>query len=113
MKKEVISAMMLSCVPCHRTHASTIPAYSRRIFQSEENVIERIGGKLVSTVQLENIYDLYMVLTDVTLVKNKLGIGSFTGILDCISKTPVKITKPNSTIVYHDSYEREENCEYE
>lgn len=75
--------------------------------------IGQYKGKRVSTTQLENIYDLYIILTDVTLEKNKLGIGSFVGTLDCFSTKPLKITKPNSTIVYHDSYEREENCEYE
>ncbi len=77
------------------------------------NDIAQYKGKQVSTAQLKNIYDLYIILTDVKLVKNKFGIGNFVGTLDCFSEAPLKITKPNSTIVYHDSYEKEENCEYE
>ena len=55
----------------------------------------------------------YIILTDVILEQDEVGIGNFVGTLDCYSEKPLKITKPNSTIVYHDSYEKEEGCEYE
>lgn len=70
-------------------------------------------GMKVKASQLSNILDTYIILTDVHLVKNKIGIGTFEGIIDCISREPIRLTKPNSTLVYNDSYEREGYCEYE
>lgn len=81
--------------------------------QISRDSLEKYKGKLVSTAQLKNLYDMYIILTDVALEKDEIGVGSFVGILDCYSEEPLKITKPNSTIVYHDSYEKEEACEYE
>ena len=76
---------------------------------SRDNIGQYIG-KIVNAAQLKSLYDLYIMLTDVRLEKNEIGIGNFVGILDCYSENPLKITKPNSTIIYHDSYE--EDCEY-
>mgnify|MGYP006968284743 CR=1 FL=1 len=67
----------------------------------------------VTAEQLSDILDTYIVLTDVRLVKNSLGIGTFEGIIDNISKNEIRITKPHSTLIYNDSFEREDYCEYE
>lgn len=70
-------------------------------------------GMKVTASQLSDILDTYIILTNVRLVKNCLGIGTFEGIIDNISKSEIRITKPNSTLIYNDSYEREDYCEYE
>lgn len=70
-------------------------------------------GMKVTAEQLSDILDTYIVLTDVRLVKNSLGIGTFEGIIDNISKNEIRITKPHSTLIYNDSFEREDYCEYE
>lgn len=70
-------------------------------------------GMKVKVSQLSNILDTYIILTDVHLVKNNIGIGTFEGTIDCISSEPIRLTKPNSTLVYNDSYERDGYCEYE
>lgn len=70
-------------------------------------------GMKVKASQLSEILDTYIILTDVHLVKNTLGIGTFEGIVDNISKQKLKLTKPNSTLIFNDSYEREDCCEYE
>lgn len=70
-------------------------------------------GMKVTASQLSEILDTYIILTNVQLVKNSLGIGTFEGIIDNISKSEIRITKPNSTLIYNDSFEREEYCEYE
>lgn len=70
-------------------------------------------GMKVTAEQLSDILDTYIVLTDVRLVKNSLGIGTFEGIIDNISKNEIRITKPHSTLIYNDSFEREDFCEYE
>lgn len=70
-------------------------------------------GMKVKASQLSEILDTYIILTDVHLVKNALGIGTFEGIVDNISKQKLKLTKPNSTLIFNDSYEREDCCEYE
>ena len=70
-------------------------------------------GMRVRSSQLADILDTYIVLTDVKLVKNKIGVGTFEGTISSISKTPLRVTKDKSVLVYHDSYEREEYCEYE
>lgn len=72
----------------------------------------KIGMK-VKASQLSDILDTYIVLTDVHLVKDELGIGTFEGIIDNISDHLVRMTKPNSALIYNDSYEREDCCEYE
>lgn len=70
-------------------------------------------GMKVKASQLSEILDTYIILTDVHLVKNPLGIGTFEGIIDSISTELIRMTKPNSTLIYNDSYEREDCCEYE
>lgn len=70
-------------------------------------------GMKVRANQLSDILDTYIVLTDVQLVKDAIGIGTFEGIVDCFSKDEIQLTKPHSTLIYNDSYEREEYCEYE
>lgn len=77
------------------------------------NELEAYRGKRVRASQLDNILDTYIVLTDVKLVKNRLGIGTFEGVVDAISKKCLKLTKPNSTLIYNDSYDKEGCCEYE
>lgn len=70
-------------------------------------------GMTVTSSQLSDILDTYIILKDVHLVKNCLGIGTFEGIIDAISKSEIRLTKPNSTLIYNDSFEREDYCEYE
>ena len=70
-------------------------------------------GMTVKANQLSDILDTYIILTNVRLVKNEIGIGDFEGVVDVISDHYVPLTKPNSTIVYNDSYAREDYCEYE
>ncbi|MDE6750512.1 MAG: hypothetical protein K2K21_15850 [Lachnospiraceae bacterium] len=70
-------------------------------------------GMSVTSSQLSEILDTYIILKDVYLVKNRLGIGTFEGIVDAISKPEIRLTKPNSTLIYNDSFERENYCEYE
>ncbi len=70
-------------------------------------------GMRVKAEQLRDILDTYIILSDVQLVKNSIGIGTFEGVVDSISKELIRITKPNSTLIYNDSYGREDCCEYE
>ena len=70
-------------------------------------------GMRVTANQLSDILDTYIILTDVHLVKNSLGIGTFEGIIDKISKKEIRLTKPHSTLIYNDSFEKEDYCEYE
>lgn len=70
-------------------------------------------GMNVKASQLSDILDTYIILTNVHLVKDALGIGTFEGTIDSISKKMIRLTKPNSTLIYNDSYEREDCCEYE
>lgn len=70
-------------------------------------------GMKVTAEQLSDILDTYIILTDVHLVKNSLGIGTFEGIIDKISQNEIRLTKPHSTLIYNDSYDREDFCEYE
>lgn len=70
-------------------------------------------GMKVTTDQLSDILDTYIILTDVHLVKNNLGIGTFEGIIDKVSQNEIRLTKPHSTLIYNDSFEREDYCEYE
>lgn len=70
-------------------------------------------GMKVKASQLSDILDTYIVLTDVQLVKNAIGIGTFEGIVDSFSKDELRLTKPHSTLIFNDSYEREEYCDYE
>lgn len=70
-------------------------------------------GISVTSGQLSEILDTHIILEDVHLVKNGLGIDTFEGIVDAISKTEIRLTKPNSTLIYNDSFERENYCEYE
>jgi hypothetical protein len=74
---------------------------------------EAYKGKIVRASQLSDILDTYIILTDVHLVKNEFGVGTFEGVLDTISKSEVKLTKPHSTLIYNDSYEQEGYCGYE
>ena len=69
----------------------------------------KIGMRLKAS-QLSEIYDNYIILTNVKLVKNELGIGTFEGTIDTISKSEVTLTKPHSTLIYNDSYEKEDYC---
>lgn len=70
-------------------------------------------GMEVNTEQLSDILDTYIILKDVHLIKNNLGIGSFEGTIDDISTQKLRLTKPNSILVYNDSYSHEPYCEYE
>lgn len=70
-------------------------------------------GMRVYASQLVDILDTYIMLKDVKLVKNRIGVGTFEGTIASISKTPLRITEEKSVLVYNDSYEREEYCEYE
>ena len=70
-------------------------------------------GKRVKAAQLDNIYDTYIILTDVKLIQDKLGICDHEGIIDEVSKTPIRLSKENSTLVYNDSFEAEDFCGYE
>ena len=70
-------------------------------------------GDRVKVSQLEDIFDTYIVLGDVRLVKNNIGIGTFEGIIEVISDEPVRLTKPNTTLVYNNSMYKESYCEYE
>lgn len=70
-------------------------------------------GMKVTADQLSEMLDTYIILTDVHLIKDSLGIGTFEGIIDKISQHEIRITKPHSTIIYNDSYDREDFCEYE
>jgi hypothetical protein len=70
-------------------------------------------GMIVKASQLSEILDTYIVLTDVHLVKDNFGIGTFEGTVDSISNELIRMTKPNSILIYNDSYERETCCEYE
>ena len=65
-------------------------------------------GMKVKASQLSEIYDTYIILTDVHLVKNKLGIGTFEGIIDYISPEWTRLTKSNSTIIYNVLFEIED-----
>ena len=80
---------------------------------SKLNINDIKPGMRVRSSQLADILDTYIVLTDVKLVKNKIGVGTFEGTISSISKTPLRVTKDKSVLVYHDSYEGEEYCEYE
>lgn len=70
-------------------------------------------GMKVTADQLSEILDTYIILTDVHLIKDSRGIGTFEDIIDKISQHEIRITKPHSTIIYNDSYDREDFCEYE
>ena len=70
-------------------------------------------GMRVKASELSEILDTHIILTDVKLIKNPIGVGTFEGIIDSISKEWKPITKHNSTLIFNDSYEREEYCEYE
>lgn len=72
----------------------------------------KIGMK-VKASQLSDILDTYIILTDVHLVKNGIGVGTFEGIVDSISNHLIRLTKPNSTLIYNNPYEREDCCGYE
>lgn len=52
-------------------------------------------GMEVNTEQLSDILDTYIILKD------------------AISTQKLRLTKPNSTLVYNDSYSHEPYCEYE
>lgn len=70
-------------------------------------------GMKVNAEQLSEILDTYIILTDAHLIKDDIGIGVFEGVVDTISEEFVQLRKPNSTLIFNDSYEREECCEYE
>lgn len=79
-----------------------------------EELLQCLENKTrVKANALANIFDRYIVLTEVELVKDSMGIGTFEGIVDAVSDKPIRLTKPHSTLIFHDSYEKEENCEYE
>lgn len=70
-------------------------------------------GMRVNSHQLTDILDTYIILTDVKLVKNKIGVGTFQGTIASISKTPIRVTKDKSVLIFNNSLEREDYCEYE
>lgn len=71
-------------------------------------------GKEVNTHQLEDILDVFMILTNVEIVTDFVHNSYIKGTLDEYSKERIWLSKDNSTLVYHPSYEREEwvNLEY-
>ena len=81
-------------------------------FKKLEYTELKVGLK-VRASQLVDILDTYIILKDVKLVKNKLGIGTYEGIISAISKKPLRLTEKNSTLVYNDSFERGKYYEYE
>jgi hypothetical protein len=85
------------------------------IIQPEKKLTKNdltIGIK-VKASQLSDILDTYIILTNVHLVRDNFGIGTFEGTIDNISDELITLTKPNSILIYNDSYERETCCEYE
>ena len=70
-------------------------------------------GMKVRASQLSEIFDTYIILSDVKLVKDQMGIGTVEGIIDAISNTELRLTKSKSTLIYNDSYDKEVYCEYE
>ena len=77
------------------------------------NDLQSYRGKRVTTRQLKDILDMYIILTDVKIIKNMTGSSTVEGILDSYSDTYIELSKPNSTLVYNNSLEREKYCEYE
>jgi len=71
-------------------------------------------GKEVNTHQLEDILDVFIILTNVQIVKDYVHNSYIKGILDEFSKERIWLSKRNSTLVYHPSYLRGEwvNIEY-
>ncbi len=60
-------------------------------------------GIRVYVPQLSNIYDTYIVLTNVKLVKDKFVCAEFGGIIGYFSTEPLSLTQDNSTLVYNSS----------
>ena len=77
------------------------------------NELQDYIGKRVNAAQLDNIYDTYIILKDIKLVQDKLGICDFEGIITTISENPIMLTEDNSTLVYNDSFEEDAFCGYE
>ena len=75
--------------------------------------LPKYKGKEVTTHQLEDILDTYMVLTNSQVVTDFIHNSYIKGILDDYSKEPIKLSKYKSTLVYHPSYEREEFVDFE
>lgn len=63
-------------------------------------------GKKVDTRQLEDVTDIYMILTNVETIDNPVGTCYVEGILDEFSKEKIRISKRNSALVYNPSYLR-------
>ena len=83
------------------------------IAEKKYTLSEIMPGMKVKASQLSEILDTHIILTDVKLVKNSIGVGSFEGIIDTISEEWKPLTKPNSCLIFHDSSEQEEYDEYE
>lgn len=83
------------------------------MYKIKPSELDQYIGKRVNASQLDDIFDTYIILTDVKLVHDKLGIGDFEGIIDTVSKNKVRLSKSHSTLVYNDSFEAEDFCGYE
>lgn len=70
-------------------------------------------GKTVNSKQLEDILDTFIVLRNVELVNDENGICNIVGTLSTYSKKPIRLHEDNSTLIFHDSIERSEYCNYE
>lgn len=71
-------------------------------------------GKEVNTHQLEDVLDVYMILTNAEVVRDPIHNSYVKGILDKFSEERLRLSKRNSTLVYNPSYERDPlvNLEY-
>ena len=69
-------------------------------------------GMRVKSEQLSEILDTYIILSNVKLVKNRIGIGDWEGTISAVSKEPISITQENSVLIYHDYLDGEIEIEY-
>lgn len=65
-------------------------------------------GMRVTTEQLSNIYDIYINLYDIELVRDDIGVCKFEGIVESITKNkvPFKHDCENSVLVYNNPMEQ-------
>lgn len=68
-------------------------------------------GMRVTTSQLSEIYGHYIILSDVKLVQDDMGVCKFEGIVDSITDVQIPFKNENSTLVYHDPMDKD--CCYE
>lgn len=77
---------------------------------TSENVNNYIG-KRVTTWQLDNVYGLYIRLTDVEVMTDLVGECYVDGTLSTISKTRIGADYSRASIIYNEY--TDDNCEVE